>query len=165
MIEHVHDLYAYNAWANDRILDAVEALDAEAFTRDLGGSFGSIRGTLVHLVSAEWVWLERWKGRSPSGLDTGWTLETVADLRGRLADVERERSVFLARLDDGALEAPLEYQNTRGEPFRSPLWRLLRHVVNHGTWHRGQISLQLRLLGRPGVSTDMVLFDRQRGEG
>ncbi|MEZ4417625.1 MAG: DinB family protein [Gemmatimonadota bacterium] len=162
MIDEIRELYAYNRWANERILAAVVQLDEAALGRDLGGSFGSVRDTLAHMLAAEWIWLERWTGRSPRSLDTGWDLSGLADIQTRFAEVEERRERFLQQLDDEALHAELDYQNTRGEPFRSALWRLLRHVVNHGTYHRGQVVHQLRQLGEPGVSTDMVLFDRTR---
>src|SRR2546426_3869969 len=58
-------LFSYNTWANRRILAAARLLTAEALQRDLGTSYGSVQGTLVHLLWAEWIWLERWLGRSP----------------------------------------------------------------------------------------------------
>src|SRR5947208_2777055 len=65
LVVHIRNLYAYNRWANHRITSACRPLDTEALTRNLGNSFGSIRDTLVHTVWAEWIWLERWQGRSP----------------------------------------------------------------------------------------------------
>ena len=64
----LRELFAYNYWARDRQLEACAALTQEQFQRPLGNSFSSLRDTLAHLVGAEWVWLERWRGRSPRAL-------------------------------------------------------------------------------------------------
>jgi uncharacterized damage-inducible protein DinB len=61
----INELFNYNYWARDCQLQACAALTEEQFLRSLGSSFASVRDTLVHMVGAEWVWLERWRGRSP----------------------------------------------------------------------------------------------------
>ena len=63
-IEDLSKLYAYNGWANERVRASIQGLDPEVFKRDLGASFGSLQGTVAHLVSAQWNWLKRWKGQS-----------------------------------------------------------------------------------------------------
>ena len=69
--EDIRNLFEYNAWANHRSLEAAAALTPEQFTRDLGSSFKSVRDTLAHIAAAEWIWLERFHGRSPSGFPPG----------------------------------------------------------------------------------------------
>ncbi|MGD8495185.1 MAG: DinB family protein [Gemmatimonadales bacterium] len=158
----IRELFAYDRWASRRILDAVSRLTPEEFDRDLGSSHPSVRATLAHLLAANWVWLERWLGRSPSGLpDAGWDVGTLEALRAKWADVERARRAFVDGLADGDLERPLAYRNTGGEPFEQPLWQTLRHAVNHASYHRGQVVTMLRQLGAEAVSTDLVLFYRE----
>jgi uncharacterized damage-inducible protein DinB len=60
----IRNLYSFDAWAGERIMEAIQALQPEEFVRDLNASYGSVRGTLVHIIWAKWLWLERWQGRS-----------------------------------------------------------------------------------------------------
>lgn len=161
-LDEIRDLYAYNRWANKRVLDAVAALDVEAYGRALMSSFPSIRDTLVHALSAEWVWLRRWKGTSPTGMPEGWAEMGFDELRSAWSAVEAEQGHFVAGLTVEDLDRVLAYRNTRGDEFAQPLWQLLRHVVNHATYHRGQIVTLLRQVGATPPSTDMVLFHRTR---
>ncbi len=101
-------------------------------------------------------------GRSPGGFPDHWELTTLDAIRSRWSELEAERGTFLDSLTAARLEADLSYRNTRGETFSAPLRDLLLHVVNHGTYHRGQVVNQLRQLGRPGVSTDLVVYQRER---
>jgi uncharacterized damage-inducible protein DinB len=158
-LQEVQTLCDYNRWANQRIADACRALTSEQFTRELGSSFPSVRDTMVHIMLAEWIWLERCHGTSPMKFQPGSdfpTLEAVSarwqsiDLRGyaaSLAGNDLERIVHFRRLDSSA--------NT------SVLWQILQHVVNHGTYHRGQITTMLRQLGAKAVSTDLIAFYRE----
>lgn len=161
MIEHIRDLYAYDRWANRRILDAAERLPHQDFVRDLGSSFGSVRDTLVHVLGAEWVWLRRWQGTSPTGLPP-WDLDTTGDLRTRWSEVEGEVQSFVGGLVEQDLDRRVAYRNTKGEPFESTMIQMLRHVVNHSTYHRGQVVTLLRQLGADAPTTDLILYDRER---
>lgn len=162
MIDEIRELYAYNRWANRRLLDAASRLSPEAFTRDLGSSFPSVRDTLAHIVAAEWVWLERWRGRSPTGPPEAWDLSTPDAIRGAWEEVERDRQAFLAGLDDAAPKREIAYRTTSGQPFEQPLGQMLRHVVNHSSYHRGQVVTMLRQLGAEPPPTDLILFYRER---
>lgn len=150
------DLYDYNYWARDRQLEACAALTDEQFVRPMGNSFPSVRDTLAHLVGAEWVWLERWHGRSPRALPPGSDFTTLGAIEKRWREVERDVRAYLATLTEQALLRPLEYVNLKGEPFTYPLWQTLVHVVNHQTYHRGQITTLLRQLGTVAVPIDYL---------
>ena len=158
----IQSLYRYNTWANSRVFDAVSGLDQEAFTRDLGSSYPSVRDTLVHLVSAEWIWLERWKGISPSTMIDEGEFADIVELRDRWTVIEDHRESWFKALRPEALAANLKYRNVAGNEYEQPLWQLVQHVANHSTYHRGQIVLMLRQLGAKTVSTDLVLWDRDR---
>ncbi len=157
-------LYEYNRWANGRTLDAVEQLDATAFLKNLGSSFASIHATLVHIAGAEWAWLRRWQGDSPSTLPTG-DFPTVASLRERFLSLDREREVFLAGVSEERLQQPFDYRDLAGNALRLPVVQSMQHVVNHGTYHRGQITTMLRQLGATPISTDMSRFYLERAAG
>lgn len=154
----IRTLYQYNTWANGRVFDATAALPPEAFLRDLGNSFPSIRDTLVHIVGAEWVWLERWHGNSPPRLPPGSDFSSHDAVRARWAEVERDQARYLAALTEDILAREVAYTNLKGQPFRYPLWQQLLHVVNHSTYHRGQVTTMLRQLGARPVSTDLLVF-------
>lgn len=156
--EDIRQLFEFNAWANARILDAASRLSAEDFTRPLGNSFPSVRDTLVHVLFAEWVWLRRWLGESPRRAP--WESSEFADvaaLRAELERVERERDEFVAGLSDDELKTVVAYTNVKGQEWRYPLGRMLQHVVNHSTYHRGQVVTMLRQMGAEAPSTDLLL--------
>jgi len=159
--QDVSTLYEYNRWANGRTLDAVEKLDPAAFLKNLGNSFASIHATLVHIAGAEWAWLRRWHGDSPSKLPTG-DFPTVASLRERFQALDREREAFLAGITEERLQQPFEYKDLAGNAMRLPLVQSMQHVVNHGTYHRGQITTMLRQLGATPIGTDMSRFYLER---
>ena len=133
-------LYAYNRWANERVLQAVSALSEDQLRRDLSSSFRSVWQTLVHVAWGEWLWLGRWlewalgAGSDPRGCPD---LQTLRDRWAALMD---EQQNFLGRLTDARLEQHLSYENPPGVSWTYTLGQMLQHVVNHSTYHRGQWS-------------------------
>jgi uncharacterized damage-inducible protein DinB len=156
-------LFEYTVWANHRFLDAVATLSEEEFRRDLHGSHGGIRGTLVHTYGAELVWLARFQGVSLTSLPGEADFPNLGALRERWAALETEWRAWLAALPEGAGERVIDYRNLKGDPFSARLWPLVQHVTNHGSYHRGQVAAFLRQLGHRPPSTDLVTFDRERG--
>lgn len=154
-------LYNYNTWANHRTLDCCNGLTAEQFTRDLGSSFRSVRDTFAHIYGAEWLWLERWHGRIPDALPSAADFPDLASLRERWAKLESNLHIFISSLTSSELERVIKYKNTQGVPFEGPLWPMLQHVVNHSSYHRGQIATLLRQLGAKAISTDLIAFHRE----
>jgi len=156
-------LFEYNAWANQRALDAASALTPEQFARQLGSSFSSVRDTLAHICSGEWVWLERFQGRSPSAFpDAQQFAATVASLRDHWRAQETALLAFVNTLTQERLDGILEYKTFKFGVYRNPLWQSMQHVVNHGTYHRGQITTMLRQLGAQPILTDLMHFYRER---
>ncbi len=156
------ELYAYNRWANARAFESASALTAEELSRQIGGSFSSVLGTLTHVVGAEWVWLERWHGRSPRALPGGFA--GLEDLRARLAEVEEGQRGILSTLTPERLLARISYVNFAGETWAYALGEMLVHLVNHGTYHRGQVVTLLRQLGKKPLSTDYLLYLDGKGK-
>jgi uncharacterized damage-inducible protein DinB len=158
-------LFEYDRWANNRVLQAASTLSAEQFTRDLGGSFRSVRDTLVHIVSGTWGWLAYWKEASPSSdfLTNLWTpLNTVFDpnayadvaaVQSKWAEVEREQTEFVDGITNESLQRMLPVRETQ-----ISLAHLMQHVANHSTYHRGQVSLMMRQLAAQPLSTDFAMF-------
>jgi uncharacterized damage-inducible protein DinB len=158
-LETIRELYEYNRWANARSLQAASTVSPADFTKEVGGSFASLRGTLAHVYGAEWIWLERWRGTSPRKLPFALDFPDVETIRSRWQDVEREQREFLDALDPARLAEVVSYVNLKGESFAYPLGRMLQHVVNHSTYHRGQVATLLRQLGATPLSTDLLLYD------
>ena len=159
-IAEFRELFAYNRWANERMIEAAATLTENQVLQDLGSSYPSVRDTLVHIMSAEWVWLSRWQGTSPTSMPEAWQ-------HYGLDEVRREWSALAARLqsfvdEQGAedLDRAIWYRNIAGEPFTTPLAQMLRHVVNHSTYHRGQITTMLRQLGAVPPATDLIAYYR-----
>jgi uncharacterized damage-inducible protein DinB len=162
MLADIQELFAYNWWANGRILDAVETLSEEQLDQPLGGSFPTLRTTVGQILTAEGIWLSRWQGDSPTTLPAGWDFLTFSSLRGHWREVESEQAAFALTLSDETLRAPLSYKTLGGEAFSQPLVHLIRHLINHSTYHRGQVTTLLRQLGVKPPSTDLILFYRER---
>ena len=154
-------LLRYTVWANHRLLRAAATLVVEDFKRDLGGSHGGVRGTLVHMMWAELVWLERWKGvPTPPRLDES-QFATVVELRDRWTVIEEHRQAWFDGLAAEAGATIVHYRTTEGTAYQNPLEHLVQHAANHSTYHRGQVLGFLRQLGVKPVSTDMILWDRE----
>ena len=160
--DEIRLLYDYNSWANAGTLEACGALDLELLTRDLASSHRSVRDTLAHIMGAEWVWLERWNGRVPTALPAGESFPDLESLRRRWSEVERDLLGFVAGLAEADLGRELQYRALDGQPYSQPLWQMLQHLVNHGSYHRGQVAAMLRQLGAKPGATDLIAFYRER---
>lgn len=157
--EALADLLNFHYWARDRLLDAVERLTREQFHQDLGNSFGSVRDTLAHVVAAESLWCSRWEGNPPSAHLSPEDFETVQDVRVRWAHEEARVRDFVNRLGPEGIDRKIEYEHFSGKPIGSVFWHMLQHVVNHATFHRGQVTSMLRQLGaEPPKNQDLITF-------
>jgi len=155
-------LYDFNAWANRRTLDACAPLTPEQFTRDLGSSFASVRDTLAHIYGAEWIWFERWHGRTPAALPSAADFPDFESVQRRLTDMDRNLVDYVASLTQDDLQRVVQFRTLAGVMYAQPLGPCLQHVANHGTYHRGQIATMLRQLGSKATSTDLIAFYRER---
>jgi uncharacterized damage-inducible protein DinB len=155
-------LYDYNAWANRRVLEAASALTNEQFTKPMGSSFSSVRDTLAHIWGAEWVWLERFQGRSPTSLPDTAQFKGLASLREKWAEQEARLLAFVGKLTSEDLNRVMEYKTLKFGVYRNPLWQSMQHLVNHGTYHRGQVTTLLRQHAAQPLLTDLMHFYRER---
>jgi uncharacterized damage-inducible protein DinB len=146
----------YTYWASDRLLDAARPLSEDELTRDLGNSFGGVLGTLVHIFQADRLWLSRMSGSPRMTLgdaDETWTIDS---LQSAWVDVHLGWIDWAGSVQD--VSKVLDYVNLAGKPNQGVLWQLVFHVVNHGTYHRGQITTMLRQSGYSAVATDLHLY-------
>jgi uncharacterized damage-inducible protein DinB len=162
--ELIHTLYRYNAWANGRVLDTAGRLTPEQLVAGGGASFESVRDTLVHAMSAQWIYLERWEGRLPRAALDPREFPDLASIRAWWDALERRTEAFVGGLDDARLAAVVEYGNFAGERWAYPLWQQMVHQVNHGTQHRSEAAVMLTQLGHsPGWLDFLYFIDLQGG--
>jgi uncharacterized damage-inducible protein DinB len=168
-VDTFRELFKYNYWARDRQLEACAALTQEQFLRQMGSSHSSVRDTLVHLVFAEWAWLERWLGRSPTKVDreeySAEKFPTLEAVRDRWRTVEGNMRAYLTGLQESVLREPLHYTNFKGERWTYPLWQTIIHLANHQTYHRGQITTLLRQLGSAAPAIDYLVMQDVKDVG
>jgi len=158
MLETIRLLHDYTRWADGRMFDAVAKLSPEQWTKDLGSSLKSARDTVVHVVSAQWIWLSRWKGESPKGMWSPADFPTPSSIREKSEALAKDLAAFAAEQTPESVAKPLNYKNLKGEPMSYPLGQLMLHMANHSTYHRGQVTTLLRQLGAQPISTDFVLY-------
>jgi len=162
-LQDLRTMLDYHYWARDRLLDALDALTPEQLTRDLGSSFKSIHETMVHTYAAEWAWHSRWNGTSPTALLPADQFPDLAAIRRSWTELEARMRAFLDRLGDGGVERVFDYTLLSGQAGSTPFWQMLQHVVNHASYHRGQVTTMLRQLGAsPAKPMDMIAYYRTR---
>jgi uncharacterized damage-inducible protein DinB len=157
-VSDLEQLYDYSYWANKRLFAVIEQLTPEEFCRPVAGSYGSIRNTLVHVLSAEWGWLDRCGGppRGPK-LDPA-NYPTFESLVSAWNTIEQSMRTFLSGLHDEDLAREIEFSFNPAEKHSKPIGRLLHHGAVHGIHHRGQVALLLRTLGRAPGNFDLLFF-------
>ena len=156
-------LFDYGYWANGKLLEVVSKLTGEQFTQTVAGSYGSVRNTLVHMLSAEWGWLERCGGGLPRGPALAASdYPTVPSVFDRWKQVEGHMRELLSSLRDQDLDRRVEFSLAGGPSREMLLGELMHHAAIHGVHHRGQVSLLLRALGSTPGNFDILLYYAQR---
>jgi uncharacterized damage-inducible protein DinB len=162
-LQDLRTMLDYHYWARDRLLDALEPLTPDQLNRDLGSSFKSIRETIIHTYAAEWAWHSRWQGHSPTALLPADQFPDLAAVRRAWSQHEGDMRAFLDGSGEDGVSRVFEYKLLSGEAGASPLWQMLQHVVNHASYHRGQVTTMLRQLGAmPAKPMDMIAYYRAK---
>lgn len=159
-LQHVKTLHAYNSWANNRIFDVVVALPHDEYMRDRKSSHGGIHGTLTHIVGAEKIWVERFNG-NPQPFLKAEEIASAAELRSIWERVGYETARWIGGMTDRKLAETFTMKTSKGDTYTHAYWQAFQHLVNHSSYHRGQIITMLRQLGAQPVSTDLILFYRE----
>jgi len=157
-VETVRTLFAYNRWANERTLASVAQIPEGDLFRELPSSFGSIHATLTHSIGAEWAYVQRWAGASPRALPKPKEYPDLASLREFWQTILGDQARFLGGLREERLPQPMTYINFQGDPFTYSLNDQIQQMVNHSTYHRGQVTIMQRLVGATPVQTDYLLY-------
>jgi uncharacterized damage-inducible protein DinB len=151
----------FHHWANQRIVEAARPLSSEALHKDRGTSFKSIFGTLVHIYQADAAWFGRIHGNPDSQTST---YPPKADLAGLRSDwfALLDRAVdWTSKLSEADWNKTISYKDSRGSAHQTALLPIVMHLVNHGSYHRGQVSQLLRQSGVTPPATDLINFYRQ----
>ena len=143
-IQEILTIYDYNYWANKRILLASEKITEKQFLAPANFPFGGLRGTLVHILDAEFGWRTFFQTNDWSALELkAEDFPTLASVQARASQEEKEMRVYLATLSDKDMNSHKVYKNEKGEPRDRILWQCLYHLVNHGTQHRSEAAALL----------------------
>ncbi len=180
-VNDIRTLYAYNRWANQRMFGELDRLTEEQLSATHESSFPSIWESAFHIVGAEWIWLNRWKGLSPraavanpsmspsvwDGLNPSHAprmaeLRRLPALRRFAESIEQERQEFLNQLTNELLHSKFQFTDMTGAPYSELLVEVMQHLVNHGSYHRGQVTTLLRQAGGKPVALDMIYFFREQ---
>jgi uncharacterized damage-inducible protein DinB len=155
-------LAAYNRWANARLYAAALGLSNQSYRLPVGDFFGSLHGTLNHLLLTDRLWLKRLtgEGEHPNRLDAILFEDRAELTRARIAEDYRLTTV-VEKYDDAALANLHSYKTTSGMPQSQCLADILLHLFNHQTHHRGQAHACLSILtGGEPPSLDLLVFQR-----
>jgi uncharacterized damage-inducible protein DinB len=156
--QDIQTLFKYNQWANGKILEAASHVSPEQFLADGAYPHGGLRGTLVHILFAEWIWRSRWQGSSPTVRFRPDEFPTFESLKTRWLQEEQSLMQFVEELNDEQLNRPFPYKTTKGVPQESILWHAMLHVLNHGTQHRAEAAAMLTDFGCSPGDVDMIYF-------
>lgn len=151
----------YNVWANGKIAEFITKADEKFFDTEVKSSFSSLRKTVYHVWDAEFIWLKRLHGESLSDWSSKQFTGSREEALRAWADCSKQFCDFIAAKDNAYYESVCHYKSVKGDPFSSSVEGIIMHVVNHGTFHRGQMVTILRQLGYTDLSsTDLITFLR-----
>jgi uncharacterized damage-inducible protein DinB len=161
-VKDLETMFDYGYWANRKLFEVVSHLTPEQFTQSVAGSYGSVRNTMVHVLSAEWGWLDRCGGAQRGAPLSAVDYPTVASLLDRWQQVEAHVREFFRTLRDEDLGRVVEFAIGTGPKQAMPLGELMHHAAIHGVHHRGQVALLLRSLGYVPGNFDILLYYGRR---
>ncbi len=157
------ELYAYNRWANARILTAALGIDDAQFCAPLLPGLPSLRIILAHAYGAEWIWRKRCEeGFSPAAMPPADDFAGVDALYSRWMEEQETMRAYVAQLSNVQLDEKMRYRTTSGKTLAAPLWQVLLHVVNHGTQHRAEAAAMLTAMGRSPGDVDLIVYVREQ---
>ncbi|NNE53267.1 MAG: DUF664 domain-containing protein [Sulfitobacter sp.] len=160
---YVRTMVRYNAWQNRQVAESLSGLDASALTKDRGAFFGSILGTLNHLLWGDQMWMSRWclEVEKPTQeiTETTEVCATAAEWWAARATLDGRMRDWAEGLDDADLEGDLSwYSGATGKDQSQPMWLCVTHMFNHQTHHRGQVHAMLTAAGQSAPVSDLVFM-------
>ncbi|MEO8277222.1 MAG: DinB family protein [Thermoanaerobaculia bacterium] len=158
LVQTIRGLIAYTIWADRLLLESLRDVRPEDLSRETGTSFGSLLGTMAHILGSEQLWLSRFLGIPLSHIPTVEDYPTVEALGASFEDFWPQLEFFLASLVEDQISQQFTWTNLKGEVHTKEFHVVLLHFVNHATYHRGQVVSLLRQLGYLPPGTDLVYF-------
>jgi uncharacterized damage-inducible protein DinB len=155
---YIRQAYDYNYWANHRYFAVAEGLTGEQLHKMQGHSWGDVHAMFVHMMSSEWVWLQRWHGTSPKAHLNKEDFPALASVKERAGRIEAEMRAFIEAQTGETLQSVITYSNFSGETFHVPLWQMLMHVANHATHHRGELAAMFALMDVPHPEEEAIQY-------
>jgi len=155
--QYLEHLYDYNYWANKRYLVVAETLTEEQLFRKQGHSWDSVHAVLVHMMSSEHMWPQRWRGEKGAFLDPKDFPEATS-IREYWVEIEKNLRAFLAEQTEQSLLREITYTNPKDETFTLPLWQMIVQPPNHNTHHRGELAAMFALMNIPHPEEEIVQY-------
>ena len=155
---YLKTLYEYNFWANHRYFAVAEGLSDGQLRQMQGHSWGSVYAMFVHLLSSEWIWLQRWHGSSPKAHLDQADFPTLTSIKERWDQQEANLRGFIDSQSEESLQSVIIYSNLSGETFRVPLWQMLMHLANHEAHHRGELAAMFALMDVPHPEDEVIQY-------
>ena len=157
-INDLEVLYDYGYWANKKLFQVISQLAPGEYAQPVAGRHSSIRNTLVHVLSAEWGWLERCGGPERGSRLIPESYPTLEALTETWNKVEGYVRGFLANLKDEDLVREIEFSIGGVDSHRMQLGQLMKHAAIHGVHHRAQVALLVRMLGYEPGNFDLLVY-------
>ncbi len=162
--QEIKMMFAYNAWATNRVFESLAGVPDDLYFKDLKSSHGGIHGTLFHIVRAEKNWLARLTGIQEKSELTEQTASSLQALRSAWQDVASRTAKYVEKVTEEKLRSIFEYPASDGRKLVQTYQQALLHLVNHSTYHRGQIASMMRQVGMQPVATDLIMFYRMTAQ-
>jgi len=161
-VEQMRELFDFLRWGDIQMLQAAATVPEVEYLRERGISIGSIHKVLLHSMAVEWLWLQRWEGKSPARIENETNHPSLAALEERWPVIHLALTQFLDQQDLDSLAANVQYQNMRGEAMSNTLSDLMIHLVDHGTYHRGQINSMIKMGGGKPAAVGYHIFTQEK---
>jgi uncharacterized damage-inducible protein DinB len=153
----------FNLWANKKACDYLQTISDEQFSKEIVSSFPSMKGTMLHIWDAQFIWIKRLEGTSLSDFPSKTFSGNLEDIVQGTLETSRQVIDYVDTSGDAFLQTKLTYKNVVGDEFTNVVSDIIQHVVNHSTFHRGQIITMLRQLGFTKLFvTDYIAFCREQ---
>jgi uncharacterized damage-inducible protein DinB len=163
MKELLKQYATYNIWASQKIIDVILSLSGEKQIAEVPSSFNSLYKTVLHMLDAESIWWQRMKMEERISVPSENFKGTMRELATTLSQQSKQWEEWVTGTPESSLDHVFHYYNKKKEHFKMPIYQMLHHVFNHGTYHRGQLINMLRQLGVDKLpSTDFIVWSRKK---
>ena len=159
------DRCEFMEWGDHQLLAVATTIPQEEYFQDRGISAGSLHKLLVHMMGAQWIWLSRWRGEVSPRFEDEKDYPTLQSLKARWPGVHEEMKKFLELQTPQSLLANFSYKDSRGNPHSLPLGRFVQHMLDHGTYHRGQANTLIKLCGGQPINLSLYKYYELLGAG